>query len=236
MQTGDVDVPPSSSLFQGLITQLSRFVDRDMLMRYHWGLGVGHVYSRIDESSQPIVAASEQLIDDHTGDLCSIQEPSSVTTGGLQTTSTALQNPEKELRQEPPSTKSGNSNAVPEARVQDTNQCASDTGGGPPGRKHDGIGGQESIGTEHRPQRSTERESQQRTSITTPEREDPGDRDAAPTENTDQFNLDIEDDRASIDLGEEELGGQEHEDLGFLDMYGADSDLDEELEQTCSYD
>ncbi|RDB26818.1 hypothetical protein Hypma_005389 [Hypsizygus marmoreus] len=25
---------------------VNRFVDRDMLMRYHWGLGVGHVYSR----------------------------------------------------------------------------------------------------------------------------------------------------------------------------------------------
>lgn len=115
---------------------------------------------------------------------------------------------------------------------------------------HDDIGGQELIGTECRLQRSTERESQQRTSITIRERED---RDAAPsTENTDQLNLDIEDDCASIDLGDEEhrpdgeLGeldldyaagaGQEYEDLGFLDMYGADSDLDEELELTCSYD
>ena len=25
--------------------QLSSFVDRDMLMRYHWGLGVGHAYA-----------------------------------------------------------------------------------------------------------------------------------------------------------------------------------------------
>ena len=24
---------------------ISRFVDRDMVMRYHWGLGVGHVYA-----------------------------------------------------------------------------------------------------------------------------------------------------------------------------------------------
>jgi hypothetical protein len=24
---------------------IHRFVDRDMVMRYHWGLGVGHVYS-----------------------------------------------------------------------------------------------------------------------------------------------------------------------------------------------
>lgn len=96
-----------------------------MLMRYHWGLGVGHVYTRIDESSQPIVAASGQLIDDHTGDLRSIQEPNSLSTssgGGLQSTSTALQNPEKELRQAPVSRKSAtNLKAVPEARVQDTN-------------------------------------------------------------------------------------------------------------------
>ena len=26
---------------------LSRFVDRDMLMRYHWGLGIGHSYSHM---------------------------------------------------------------------------------------------------------------------------------------------------------------------------------------------
>ena len=33
-----------------------RFVDRDMLMRYHWGLGVGHIYShgqRADGPSAP---------------------------------------------------------------------------------------------------------------------------------------------------------------------------------------
>ncbi|KAG6904490.1 hypothetical protein DXG01_009497 [Tephrocybe rancida] len=28
-----------------LFYYVNRFVDRDMLMRYHWGLGVGHVYS-----------------------------------------------------------------------------------------------------------------------------------------------------------------------------------------------
>lgn len=27
------------------LTFVNRFVDRDMLMRYHWGLGVGHVHS-----------------------------------------------------------------------------------------------------------------------------------------------------------------------------------------------
>ena len=27
------------------------FVDRDMVMRYHWGLGVGHVYSHSDAPS-----------------------------------------------------------------------------------------------------------------------------------------------------------------------------------------
>lgn len=29
--------------------RLPRFVDRDMLMRYHWGLSVGHVYSHSDQ-------------------------------------------------------------------------------------------------------------------------------------------------------------------------------------------
>lgn len=32
---------------------LSRFVDRDMLMRYHWSLGIGHAYSHVDNSVQP---------------------------------------------------------------------------------------------------------------------------------------------------------------------------------------
>lgn len=27
------------------LTESYRFVDRDMVMRYHWGLGVGHLYS-----------------------------------------------------------------------------------------------------------------------------------------------------------------------------------------------
>lgn len=28
-----------------------RFVDRDMLLRHHWGLGVGHIYSHVASSS-----------------------------------------------------------------------------------------------------------------------------------------------------------------------------------------
>lgn len=28
-----------------VLTIGNRFVDRDMLMRYHWGLGVGHIHS-----------------------------------------------------------------------------------------------------------------------------------------------------------------------------------------------
>ena len=35
-----------------LLTIAQRFVDRDMLLRYHWGLGVGHVYSHVRESSE----------------------------------------------------------------------------------------------------------------------------------------------------------------------------------------
>lgn len=30
-----------------------RFVDRDMVMRYHWGLGVGHIYSH-DTTTHPL--------------------------------------------------------------------------------------------------------------------------------------------------------------------------------------
>jgi hypothetical protein len=59
-----------------------RFVDQDMLMRYHWGLGVGHLYTRIPGLAEPIPAGSpEQLVNDHTGDLHSIPEPDAP--GGL---------------------------------------------------------------------------------------------------------------------------------------------------------
>lgn len=33
------------------LTLVFRFVDRDMLLRYHWGLGVGHTYSHIPSST-----------------------------------------------------------------------------------------------------------------------------------------------------------------------------------------
>src|ERR1700722_2291156 len=35
-------------------TRFCRFVDRDMMMRYHWGLAVGHTYGhRLSESNPP---------------------------------------------------------------------------------------------------------------------------------------------------------------------------------------
>ncbi|KIJ65337.1 hypothetical protein HYDPIDRAFT_28047, partial [Hydnomerulius pinastri MD-312] len=30
----------------------NRFVDRDMLLRYHWGLGIGHIYSHVRDNSR----------------------------------------------------------------------------------------------------------------------------------------------------------------------------------------
>ena len=36
-----------------LLMIVQRFVDRDMLMRYHWGLGVGHTYSHVSDHSEP---------------------------------------------------------------------------------------------------------------------------------------------------------------------------------------
>ena len=35
-----------------LLIIVQRFVDRDMLMRYHWGLGVGHTYSHVRDRSE----------------------------------------------------------------------------------------------------------------------------------------------------------------------------------------
>jgi hypothetical protein len=71
-----------------LIREILRFVDRDMIMRFHWGLGVGHLYTRMAGLNELLVtAASEALIDNHTGDLRMISEPCrdiQVATGTIQ--------------------------------------------------------------------------------------------------------------------------------------------------------
>ena len=36
-----------------MFNHMSRFVDRDMLMRYHIGLGVGHMYAPFQSPDQP---------------------------------------------------------------------------------------------------------------------------------------------------------------------------------------
>lgn len=36
-----------------MFLQSIRFVDRDMVMRYHWGLAVGHVHTHHQQSSHP---------------------------------------------------------------------------------------------------------------------------------------------------------------------------------------
>ena len=47
-------------------------------MRYHWGLGAGHIHARIPGMAEPILTGSlQQLVNDHTGDLHSIPEPAS---------------------------------------------------------------------------------------------------------------------------------------------------------------
>jgi hypothetical protein len=72
-----------------------------MIVRYHWGLGVGHLYTRIPELDEPIGVASEQLIAEHTGDLGSIPEPcgleQSALAGGIQQVN-ALRNLDSSMR------------------------------------------------------------------------------------------------------------------------------------------
>jgi hypothetical protein len=53
-----------------------RFVDRDMVMRYYWGLGVGHVYSRCQASMRRATpwlrhnrGSGEVVTDNREGDL-----------------------------------------------------------------------------------------------------------------------------------------------------------------------
>ena len=40
-----------------------RFINHDMMMRYHWGHGVGHMYAFTSELGQ------ERLVDDSDGDI-----------------------------------------------------------------------------------------------------------------------------------------------------------------------
>jgi hypothetical protein len=45
-----------------LILTCVRFADRDMLMRYHWGLGIGHMYSH-EHHSHPSHSIPADLIE-----------------------------------------------------------------------------------------------------------------------------------------------------------------------------
>jgi hypothetical protein len=49
ISTGEVE--SGLKLNQLNLIILSSFVDRDMLMRYHWGLGIGHTYSHTAAST-----------------------------------------------------------------------------------------------------------------------------------------------------------------------------------------
>lgn len=46
-----------SNLCRFLANLTLRFADRDMIMRYHWGLAVGHVYSHNQNESTPSPSA-----------------------------------------------------------------------------------------------------------------------------------------------------------------------------------
>jgi hypothetical protein len=43
-----------------LIPHMCRFADCDMLMRYHWGLGIGHTYSHTKESTNPTTIEADE--------------------------------------------------------------------------------------------------------------------------------------------------------------------------------
>ena len=43
-----------------MVIPLSSFVDRDMLMRYHWGLGIGHTYAHNTSSTESLLRSTSQ--------------------------------------------------------------------------------------------------------------------------------------------------------------------------------
>ena len=42
------------------------FVDRDMVMRYHWGLGIGHVYAHVKRSSEDNESDGQPILEQPT--------------------------------------------------------------------------------------------------------------------------------------------------------------------------
>ena len=46
---------------------MNRFVDHNMLMRYYWGLGVGHLYSHVPDKANKVKPAEfDDLNNGHT--------------------------------------------------------------------------------------------------------------------------------------------------------------------------
>lgn len=67
----------------------SRFVDRDMIMRYYWGLAIGHIYthkpSRHGEAVPDLKAIQEDIQEDRAGIDTEDRELSYLTLGGADT-------------------------------------------------------------------------------------------------------------------------------------------------------
>ena len=117
-------------------------------MRYHWGLGVGHFYTRIQ--NEGIVGATKELIDGHTADLRSIPEPvpesaTQTTGGGVQLGESQQLLPEITLDPVHPSTRQDKEcvQDVDQSRSHARESCSImlDVGGKPP--RSEPCGGEE---------------------------------------------------------------------------------------------
>jgi hypothetical protein len=180
-------------------------------MRYHWGLGVGHLYTRIPGLDEPIGVASEQLIAEHTGDLDSIPEPCGPEESALA----------GEIQQVNASRNLDSSMRGIDCNVSCTGGLRSEE----PHRRGQGstLGGDlqnTSLGFEER--------LQQVPPITSPGRDRGNLLEDAEQGDTEQSGFDIEGDRDSINLGDEEsdleLRNETEEELGLLeDMFGVDA-------------
>lgn len=57
-----------------------RFVDRDMVMRYHWGLGIGHVYAHVQSPIEDGESDSDQPVSEEQLELAQAEPVTRVTT------------------------------------------------------------------------------------------------------------------------------------------------------------
>ena len=76
---------------------LPRFSDRDLLMREHWGLGVGHLYARNANSTDAMLHKAVTLEQDDEHQDPDVRDPISMEVDGPSNLDEELSDPDEDL-------------------------------------------------------------------------------------------------------------------------------------------